>query len=208
MVFGQQNKIDLGVEGGPSITFQRGNEILSTYNKLNIGFSCGLFFQYNFPKIFSLRANIAFERKGSSMSFSTIDTNGISTVIKGHSNFNYLTIPVLFHTTFGNKVKYFINVGTYIGYLISQSYIYKNNLFPPDNSTSQYKPFDFGISGGLGFIIPVKDKFAISCELRNNLGLLNIAKGEIYNDGSIKTNSTNLLIGITYKIGIKQKLDK
>ena len=205
MVLGQKNKIDVGVEGGPSIAFQRGNEILSSYNNLRIGFSCGLFFQYNFPKLFSLRSNIAYEQKGSSMSFSTIDTNGNSSVIKGCSNFNYLTIPILFRTTFGNKIKYFINVGTFIGYLISQKYIYKNDLFPPNNASSQYKPFDFGLSCGLGFEIPVKGNLIISCELRNNLGLLNIAKGKIYNDGSIKTNSTNLLIGIAYKLGIGQK---
>jgi hypothetical protein len=205
MVYGQKSKIDMGLEGGPSITFQRGNEILSKYNNLRIGFSCGLFFQYNFPKIFSLRSNIAYEQKGSSMSFSTIDTNGNSTVIKGYSNFNYLTIPVLFRSTFGSKVKYFINVGIFAGYLISQKYIYKNEFFPPGNATSQYKPFDFGISGGLGIGIPVNENFVISCELRNNLGLLNIAKGEVYKGGSVKTNSTNLLIGIAYKPGNAQK---
>jgi hypothetical protein len=205
MGFAQQNKIDIGLEGGPSITFLRGNEILSTYHTLKIDFSCGLFFQYNFPKIFSLRTNIAFERKGSSMSFLTTDLNGNPTAIKGRTNLNYLTIPVLFRLTFGKKITYYFNVGTFIGYLISQSYIYNNIGYLSSDNASQYKSFDFGISGGLGFAIPVRNKFSISCELRNNLGLLNIAKGEVYNNGSIKTNSTNLLIGLSYKIGSERK---
>lgn len=205
MVAGQQNKIDIGFEGGPGITFLRGNEILSTYNKLKIDFSCGIFFQYNFPKTFSIRTNITFERKGSSWSFSTTDLNGNLTVIKGHSNLDYLTVPVLFRLTFGKKITYYFNAGIFMGYLISQKYIYHNIGFLPSDHTSEYRSFDMGISGGIGFAIPVRNKFAISCELRNNLGLLNIAKGAVYNDGSIKTNSTNLLIGITYKIGMRQK---
>ncbi|OFY87283.1 MAG: hypothetical protein A3F72_17450 [Bacteroidetes bacterium RIFCSPLOWO2_12_FULL_35_15] len=48
IVFGQQNKIDIGIEGSPSLIFLRGNDIIKKYHKPAIGFSSGLFFQYNF----------------------------------------------------------------------------------------------------------------------------------------------------------------
>jgi hypothetical protein len=205
IVKGQNGVIEVGFEGAPSISFLRGNEILSNNSKLRIGFSCGFFFQYNISRRFSLRSIIAFEQKGSSYSFTNIDTNGYSTVIKGYSNFNYITIPILFRTTFGDKLKFFMDIGPFVGYLISQKNIYKNDFYAPASTYSQYIPFDLGLSCGLGVEIPVTNNLLISCEIRDNLGLLNIGKGEVYNDGSIKTNSTNLLIGFAYKLGNEQK---
>jgi len=52
-------------------------------------------------------------------------------------------------------------------------------------------------------LVPLKNKFAISFEIRNNLGLINVLKHPDINNEAIKTNSTNLLIGFTYKLGLQ-----
>jgi hypothetical protein len=46
----------------------------------------------------------------------------------------------------------------------------------------------------------MKEKIALSFEVRNNLGMNDISTLPISNNGTIKTNSTQLLLGIVYKL--------
>jgi len=201
--FAQDSKIEIGVQGGPNVSFMRfQNQTFTEKNNPLVAFSGGLFFQYNFNKTFSLRADPGFERKGYFDKY--IYNNWVSntTTEKDRQSFNYLTVPILLRAAVGNKVRYFINAGPYIGLLLSE----KERDNPPNqssliyNNTSYYKKTDLGITAGIGLSIPIKEEFALSIELRNNLGLMNIGTSS---SGNIKTNSTNLLIGFTYKFGKK-----
>jgi len=136
------------------------NDIIRPYPESTTGFfagfSAGLFFQYNFPKIVSIRTGIAYERKGG---------KGISEYYYYHSqageeikirdNYDYLTFPLLVRATFGKKFQFFVNVGTYFSYLIKCTHV---NLLVNVNTidyTSYHKRFDTGISTGLGFSVPI-----------------------------------------------------
>lgn len=206
------NKIDIGVLGSPSIRFLRGNEIIKDLHRPTFGFSGGIFFQYNFRKVFSIRTDIAFERKGSVASGNILMTDNNGNFIesvdwKTFSNFDYLTAPVLLRASLGKKIKYFANVGVFFSYLIKQTFDNRySNTFPNNigDNTDLDKRFDTGISAGLGLTVPINTKFSISLEIRNNLGLYNVSKVPVINDGTIKTNSTNLLFGFTYKLGARQ----
>lgn len=58
-----------------------------------------------------------------------------------------------------------------------------------------------GISAGFGLGIPIKSNIALSCEVRNNLGLVNTRSAPILEEeGVVKTNSTNLLLGIIFTL--------
>lgn len=206
VLFAQQNKFDIGIEGGPSRTFLRGNDFTEEYTDPKTGFSGGISLQYNFPKIFSIRTNLAFERKGSLSKGTFINTDeGSEGEFIAHLNYEYLTLPVLIRAGFGNKVKYFVNAGPFLGYLMKHEIITKAAGYPTltNEYTNYYKQFDAGITAGLGVTIPIKEKIYISCEIRNNLGFLNISKVPVVNDGTIKTNSTNLLVGLAYKFGTR-----
>jgi hypothetical protein len=89
-----------------------------------------------------------------------------------------------------------------MGYLlIEKSYIKgstPNNIRLTD--TNPDKIIDLDLTTGIGIAIPIKGKFAVSVEARNNIGFLNIAKSSTSND---KTFSANLLIGFAYKFGKK-----
>jgi len=200
----QTSKFNVGVEGGPSLIFLRGvNEFNQGYHG-GIGFSGGLFLQYNFSKRFSLRTNVAFDRKGAGMTLQLTDVigNPISK-LNARSNFDYLTLPVLLRATFGRRTQFFLNAGPFVGYLISRNFVIKDDnwQYSPINSASLYKRFDTGISGGFGVLIPVGSKFAISIEGRNNFGLFTISQPGGSIGGPVQTNSSNLLIGFTYKLG-------
>ena len=210
-IFGQQNKLDIGLVGSPSMIFLRGNDYIKESHKPKVGFSGGLSLQYNYPNTFSLRTDIQFERKGSVVpgAFTDIVGNVVGEDKPIHVNFNYLTVPILLRATFGKKTKCFVNAGTFLGYLIKQTFVYPAGTILPDGSdrednTKNDKRLDFGATAGLGLSIPIKDKFLIAFEIRDNLGLYNVSAVPIDNDGTIKTNSTNLLISFSYKLGSRQ----
>lgn len=202
--YGQTNKYEYGIEGGPSLISLHGNQVISEFHNSTIGFTSGLFFQYNFKKIISLRTNLAYERKGSTIKGKVLDEIGNSIGnVRSNLNFDYLTIPILVRATFGNKYLFFVNTGPYLGYLLKQTIVSRGEKIPTTtkNEASLYKKIDLGISAGLGLLIPYKQHFAFSLEVRNNLGLYNVSAEPIMNGGSIKTNSTNLLFGLVYKFG-------
>ena len=193
----QTNKFELGVEVSPSFTFLKGNDFIEKMYNGTLGYSGGISFQYNCGKRIALRTNIAYERKGGEGEFEFTDNYGAS-IGKGivNLNFDYLTIPVLLRFTFGKRVKYFINGGSYIGYLINQTLVFKGaNSNGEINNTASYNSLDAGISFGTGLQYPIKEKIYLSSEIRGNLGLYNTIPG-----GDTKVNSVNLLFGIAYRL--------
>jgi hypothetical protein len=205
--FAQQNKFDIGVESGPNMSYLFGNEIVERFNDPAFSFSAGFSFQYNFPKLFSIRTGPAFERKslGSEGKFTDINGTEIGT-FKARHHFDYLSLPVLFRVTFGKKIKMFANAGPYFGFLLQETTVTQLTGYPENkfDQTDQFTRFDMGATGGIGVLIPVKEKFSISCEVRNNVGLVNISALPVYDDGTIQTNSTNLLLGFAYKLGMRE----
>lgn len=199
--YGQQNKFDIGIEGGPSRIFLSGNSDLDNYNKPTMGFSAGIIFQYHYSGLISLRSGVSFERKGTSSDKTINDNDGnVISNIPVRSNFDYLVLPLLVRATIGNKINYFLNAGSYFGFLVKQTDLYENPK-ATINSTDLDKQFDWGITAGLGIIIPFKSKCLLSFEVRNNFGMFNV-NGIYPNDSwTINTNSANLLIGLAYQIG-------
>ncbi len=106
--------------------------------------------------------------------------------------------------SFGNQFKLFINAGPYVGYLMKVTAVTDENESVPhtelDLTDKSYK-YDFGIYAGVGAKIPIKHKLAFKVEVRNNLGLVNTRSAPIEEEGgSVKTNSTNLLLGVTFDL--------
>lgn len=207
--FGQQNKFDVGLVSGPSIAVLHGNDIINDFHKVALMGSGGAYFQYNFPKLFSIRADFQFERKGSRLSDKIYYTDQEGNIIdsddwKSYSRFDYLTVPLLFRASFGKKIKYFVNVGVFTSFLLKQSDKNLETKFFPTttyDNTENFKRFDFGVTAGVGCQLPIKERLVISFEVRNNLGLYDISALPVYNDGTIKTYSTNFLFGLGYRLG-------
>jgi len=208
--FGQTDRFEIGLEGGPSLTSLRGSEFIDKYSDPALAYSAALTFQYNFPKMISIRTNIAYEQKGSITRIPAKDQdNNTVGELTFHTNFEYLTMPILTRITFGQKIKLFINIGPYVGYLIKQTQVIEEfKEFPETtiDNTKNDKRFDIGICGGIGGGIAIHERILLTLEIRNNLGLYNVSKIPVYNDGSNMTNSTNLLVGFAYLFG-KRKIN-
>ena len=171
----------------------------------------GICFQYNLNEIIALRTNISYERKGSLAKFSIRDTLANQTSeISTRNNFEYLTAPILIRLTFGKKIKYFFNAGPYFGYLLKQTFVTKGKNIPTSriDNTFRDKRFDTGLSMGVGFYKPFRTNGAFTFEIRNNLGLYNVSEVLVINNGTIKTNSFNILFGYVNTIGKKYVKEK
>ncbi len=207
IILGQVNKFNIGIEGGPSLTSLRGNDILEKYNDPVYMYSIGVSFQYNFPKLISIRTNIAFEKKGTVAKIKVYDQFGFPNGIWSlHSNFDYITIPLLARLTVGNEMKFFLNAGPYMGYLIKYTEItdaFNENPEIIKDETDKIKKIDLGLSAGIGLVFPIIEELIITIEVRSNFGLYNISTVPVSNDGTVKTNSTNFLIGVAYKFGTR-----
>jgi len=130
-----------------------------------VDYSTGLSFQYNFTQTLSLRTGLAYERKGAvDRNVTFTDNNAIklfSTDI--HTYYDYMILPFLVRASFGKRTAFFVNAGTYAGYLLQATYVYKD---PREGKTkfdftNQTKKFDWGLSAGLGVSIPIKEKLML-----------------------------------------------
>ena len=202
--FSQQNKWDVGIVGGPGITALRMVNYKLESPTPTAGFYFGISGRYIFTKNISIHTELAFDRKGAVNNTTFTDASGdVLSTSKLVTQFNYLTLPLLLRASVGSKIEYFLQAGPYLSYLLNQTYKYSNTSFNQNavhksNGTTFRPDMDFGISAGLGLVVPVKERFAISGELRGNYGFINL----ISNNSNVKqTNeSLNLLIGISYKL--------
>ena len=208
ITFGQNSKFALGIEGGPSMVNLYGNELLKSCYQPTVGFTTGIFAQINLKNHLSLRTNISYERKGSEYNSEVYfepQTSPEGNIVRliGHLKFNYLTMPILIQLSIGKKVNYFANVGPYWGYLFSVVSVWEESKSfsgGKETHTNSFKRFDLGISSGLGVSVPIKEHLLIVIELRNNIGLFDVRKPSAYVTLITKTISTNLLVGLSYKL--------
>lgn len=201
-------QLSLGIEASPSMIFLRGTDFIHQHHLPTLGFSGSLWGQYHISQHFYIKTGLGFERKGSFTNEEVYFHSGAPIPNANvFVNLNYLNIPLLFGATIGNKRRFYVNGGPFLGYLLKQTFVYRGETIPKtiEDNTHLHKKLDLGASLGLGFILPFKEKFAYSFEIRNNLGLRNVSKLPLFDNGTVKTNSTNLLIGFAYKINTSKK---
>lgn len=205
--FCQKNNFELGIQSGPSISSFRGNEIIKERHDNLIGYAVGLTMEYYVSNRWSILAGAGYELKGTTGESKVIDNNSVQIgAIDYRSTFDYINLPILLRYSNNIKnaqLKYFFNAGAYFGYLVKQI---ENSDGRPEfsnatyDNTDNFKRLDVGLSAGGGMMYPISDKLSISAELRNNLGLRNLSELPVFGNGSIKTNSTVLLLGASFNL--------
>tara|TARA_R110002050_G_scaffold11122_2_gene37865 strand:+ start:66940 stop:67626 length:687 start_codon:yes stop_codon:yes gene_type:complete len=208
---GQENKFQVGVDGGPSSSQIYGYDSYfgNFFFASSLAFSVSSTFQYNFTNHIALVSGIGYERKGNQMkdyaSYLTDEFGNPIGPFKIKVNYNYINIPLQVRYTMGvNDFRFFANFGGYLGLLTNATskLVGDSNPNIDQGDISEYiQSSDFGISGGLGTQYAISNAITISLEIRNNLGLYNVSKSASYTGGTNKLNTTNLLIGVNYGFG-------
>ena len=196
-LFAQTFKWEAGPEAGIGIrTLRIEPAYPSLETKAGVSFMAGIAAQYNINEMWSVKLGAAYETKGSDIERTDISTTG-------EVNIDYITMPLLLKAKLGNKIKFFVNAGPYLGILLSSKNIlhaYSNVPEIETNTDSTTKSTDFGISAGIGLEIPAGSCGAFTIEVRDNFGLTNISESAEITAPEIKLNTANLMIGYVFKL--------
>lgn len=197
---GQTHKWQIGLEGGTSIFFLRGDAVPQVLEP-SLGYIGGISAQYHITPRFSLKSGIAFEKKQMKIEASITDSVGaFAGTLQINLNFYYYNFPLLAQLTFGNEIQFFVNAGPYLGQLIQQTNITEARDSQPEmrvEFTESYKDIDLGLAAGCGVAMSLGDRIFLNLEIRDNLGLYDI---DAFN-GEIRTNSLYGMMGLFYKFG-------
>ncbi|MBK8499472.1 MAG: PorT family protein [Flavobacteriales bacterium] len=204
----QSANTEVGFEGGPNGGTLRGSRFVEEGQAMNVSFAGGLSFQRNWRNGYSLRSNVHYDRKGNKVPAILTDMNG-STIERGwiRTTFEYISVPILARKSFGQRTKFIVNAGPYLGILIKATQSLEaeglDNAYTND-VTELMESIDLGIAAGAGITRSLNDRWTLSLELRDNLGLVDVSAYPIYGNGGIKTNTAAILIGIACTLGERQ----
>ena len=111
----QENKFQLGINAGATLSDFRGNVLLDESNA-SFGFLVGINFQYHFKEKLSFISNINYTRKTFKQNFEVNNIFFNDPVIFSNSidfefNYNYLEIPLLIKYKFSKANGFYINGG-------------------------------------------------------------------------------------------------
>jgi hypothetical protein len=233
---GFTGQIQIGVHGGLSIPNIRGegdNEFSRGYASRKGPFF-GVFAEFRLRPNFSLRAEVDYASQGGKwdgLQPVIIDLPGLVLPpgvilyadFNNESILDYLEVPVLAELTWGERPRFFINAGPYIGLLVraktitsGMSTIYLDDsrtplLIPPDyqplppfsfeaetDSKKDINDWSAGIAGGAGLAVPAGPG-EIVLGVRFSLGLTNI-QTDVETYGKNHTGALILTIGYAYAL--------
>ncbi len=225
-------EIGIGVHGGISIPNIRGNQ----NDPLTRGFSSrqgpffGIFADFPLSRNFSLVAEFNYTSQGGKRNGLQIITTlppglelppdtSVYADFKNETIIDYVELPVMGRLSFGEKLRFFVNAGPYIGYLVRAKALTSGTsaVFLDEAGTIPVSPpvsfdadtdvmdslerWNFGLAFGGGLTYPVGPGKLI-LEAHFQLGLTTIQK-DVATSGNSKTGA--VVISVGYAFGLKPK---
>ncbi len=189
-------RIEIGLQLGPNYTFLRGNKAVNQV-KGEARIAGGAYLRYAVGKVF-LRTAFLYENKSNKQEEVSLSYDADGNVVGEtpyslRQEFHYLTVPALLEVPLPLK-GFHVLAGPYFSFLLGQDITAHGESL---EYTSFYRRIDTGLSGGVSYYKPISAFFNLKAELRHNLGLLNINKDQ-EESAAVRTNATNLLLGVGY----------
>ena len=194
----------IGIHGGAAAAAFYDVPATNNDYQLTPGFIAGVVGQYEIGGKISICAEVNFEMKGNSIIVHSSNPYVYSPRnIKIRTNLDYITLPLTCRYTHSSrKLKYYIQLGPYIGYLLSvRNYVGQagETLSPTGEvDMGYYRQIDYGLTAGIGLAIPLSKKFQLPIEIRNNLSIHRLYSAEASSDNSSKNESFALVVGLQY----------
>lgn len=185
--FAQEN-ILIGINGGATYSNFRGNTSADRGNS-SLDFLIGGSVEFPISEKFSIKTNLNYERKSTTVKGII---NSQFQNVKVRSTYSYLSLPILAKYKFGESNDFYINGGPFVAFLLNAKS--KSDVSPTSNFTYLNKTTDVGLSFGVGKRFNISDQNYLDLEIRNNLGLINISAVDVIDEGTLKTNSLNLIL--------------
>lgn len=200
-IHAQFNHFETGIEAGPALgTFWSDGSMSN--RKMNINYSSGAFFRFNFIRSIGVQTGIYFERIGTSEDLYFTDMNG-DIIGRGYLKYetDYITFPLLAKFTVGKKLKIGFSLGTFFSYLLkARSVVHNNNPAYSDiafDETNGIRRFNTGLVIGTGLDYCFFEHLNVGIEVRDQLGLYDLSISP--SSGYYRTNSLQILFRVSYQ---------
>lgn len=190
----EKNSFEIGLQSGVNVStvilYDDEENNRREVSNVRTGLNVTLSGDYYFSQKLSLKAKVIYDQKGWH--------NGIISDINGNNfetnyHVDYITIPVGVSAHFGRKFNWYLNVGPYVGFLLSA----KATAFNFDVK-SALKNTDLGLDFAVGLKIPIANQLKLNFEFGGQGGLLNVAKSS---NGDVLRNSRfNLNGGLIFSL--------
>lgn len=237
---GLSGQTQVGVQGGLSIpNIRGGNNVQSQGFTSRFGPYIGLFADFTLTTHFSLRAEVNYASQGgkrNGMQPITMDfppelplPPGLTLYADFHNEtiLDYIEMPLLAEFSWGNKPRFFVNAGPYIGFLVRAKVVTSGSsslyldlsgtplVIPPDNQPLSPISFDAttdvkqdvnstnaGIAGEAGLALAAGPG-DILFTVHFSLGLANIQR-DVELNGKNHTGAVVVTVGYAYPLGGKK----
>lgn len=206
LVANAQVGFQLGWEAGAGASWLTGNAILRDFNDPRNSISGGVLGQIDFQRKIGFRTGLMYDLHGTSYTRQLTDPFDQSPVtIHGRTRLDLLTVPVLLRLTLGKRLRYFAEAGPYASFIlrvIQRSPPAGNfpNIYT--DVTRNFKAAELGIASGLGLTFAITDALWLSCTLRANVGITNASALPVFQDGAIRSNAANVMLGVSYRFEV------
>lgn len=161
----QDNGLRVGIKGGLNVS----NLYVDDVDDENprYGFHLGVYTQLFESDVFAIQPEILYSTKGTRITYDELGLQG-----DAKFNLNYIDIPVLAVFKLGDAAE--IHLGPYFSYLVSANVDIDGDIDSYEElDRDDYKTWDYGISGGVGFNVG-----AVQIGARYNYGLQKIADSD------------------------------
>lgn len=204
----QTRSIEYGFAAGININSASGSAVNKTYNEPLLGFNVGGHVKLNTSKRFGIKAILRYEQHGWAYRSLTFEDITGTTLSKGDVLFkmNYLNLPLLAEYSFGNKLKFTLGGGLFVGFLLNNEVTTKINqpITPNPVTITQYrsdgiKSTNFGLSFSAGVQVPFSSKIQLAFSLHESYGLQNINKSQGLTRTTVKTNTLAINAGVVFR---------
>jgi hypothetical protein len=198
-----QPKYNIGIELGPNLS-----SIINGYRNeisyvFKMGYSGGVFFQYQINPFLSLRTNIAYTKKIYAEEFALQSITGDYSYFESNEIRHFINVPLLIKFNLKNN-RLFVNAGPDFDLLVN----WRNRVLINDkvvNDEIHKSTFlNMNLAIGIGTNVPVGKKYSLTFEVRDNFNFLDYF-GKHSNRPKWCKNSVFFLYGIVYHFSIKNK---
>jgi opacity protein-like surface antigen len=170
-----------GVKAGLNISSVQGDDIPISMDARK-GFCAGVFFIYRLSGGFGLQGELLYNQKGFVQSDST-------------SKIDYVSLPILLRYTFDiGKISPFVNAGAEFSYNTNKGLKTADNTYVYDD----IKPFDVGLSFGLGAGYNLTGISSLILDIRYTMGLSTIHDKTVHNTEELDLKNSVLSITFGY----------
>ncbi len=231
--------VNVGVKGGLSLPNIRGSEddVFSKGFGSRQGLFFGLFAETRLSSRFSLVAELNYASQGGrrdGIQPITMDMSGLpvppGTILfadfVNETILNYIELPVLGRLVLGDRLRFFVNAGPYVGLLIGHHAVTKGTsamfldegetmpiIIPPATEPlivdlgadtdvgDSLKNWNFGVAGGLGLLYPF-GRGDVTIEARFEYGLTTIQR-DVTTSGDTQTGAIAITLG--YSLPLRRR---